>query len=124
MQTTAAELRARILEADAGLNRVGKAYLDHLTDWQEHSTITTSLKHSLQVSLQKLCTASVSFAQLTTYLSATSAKHNCQAMSCHVAADRASDLPCRLLALAPALLMLPAQASNHQSSFHAQQEAL
>ena len=57
MQTTAAELRARILEADAGLNRVGKAYLDHLTDWQEHSTITTSLKHSLQVSLQKLCTA-------------------------------------------------------------------
>ena len=55
MQTTAAELRARILEADAGLNRVGKAYLDHLTDWQEHSTITTSLKHSLQVSSQKIC---------------------------------------------------------------------
>ncbi len=50
MQTTAAELRARILEVDTGLNRVGKAYLHHLTDWQEHSAITASLMQSLQAS--------------------------------------------------------------------------
>lgn len=49
MQTTAAELRGRILDADSGLSRVGKAYLQHLTDWQEHSSITASLTHSLQV---------------------------------------------------------------------------
>lgn len=49
MQTTAAELRGRILDADAGLSRVGKSYLQHLTDWQEHSSMTTSLTHSLQV---------------------------------------------------------------------------
>ena len=49
MQTTAAELRGRILDADAGLSRVGKSYLQHLTDWQEHSSITASLTHSLQV---------------------------------------------------------------------------
>ena len=50
MQTTAAELRARIQDVDAGLNRVGKAYLHHLTDWQEHSSITSSLTHTVQVS--------------------------------------------------------------------------
>ncbi|KAA6419827.1 MAG: putative exocyst complex component 6-like [Trebouxia sp. A1-2] len=48
MQTTAADLRARIQDVDAGLNRVGKAYLHHLTDWQEHSSITSRLTHSVQ----------------------------------------------------------------------------
>ena len=51
MQTTAAELRGRILDVDSGLTRVGKAYLHHLTDWQEHSSITASLTQSLQVLL-------------------------------------------------------------------------
>jgi hypothetical protein len=54
MQTTAAELRARIQDVDSGLNRVGKAYLHHLTDWQEHSSITSSLNHSLQVNTYDL----------------------------------------------------------------------
>lgn len=49
MQTTAAELRGRILDVDSGLSRVGKAYLHHLTDWQEHSSITANLTHSIQV---------------------------------------------------------------------------
>ncbi|KAL3133292.1 hypothetical protein ABBQ38_007172 [Trebouxia sp. C0009 RCD-2024] len=48
MQTTAAELRGRILDVDSGLSHVGKAYLHHLTDWQEHSSITASLTQSLQ----------------------------------------------------------------------------
>jgi len=50
MQTTAADLRARIQDVDSGLNRVGKAYLHHLTDWQEHSSIMSNLTHSVQVS--------------------------------------------------------------------------
>ena len=54
MQTTAADLRARIQDVDAGLNRVGKAYLHHLTDWQEHSSITSRLTHSVQVSTYDL----------------------------------------------------------------------
>lgn len=49
MQTAAAELRGRILDADGGLSRVGKSYLQHLTDWQEHSSVTASLNQSLQV---------------------------------------------------------------------------
>lgn len=53
MQTTAADLRARILEVDGGLNRVGKAYLHHLTDWQEHSTVTANLTQSLQVDTEQ-----------------------------------------------------------------------
>ena len=50
MQTTAAELREHILDVDSGLNRVGKAYLHHLTDWQEHTSITASLTRSLEAS--------------------------------------------------------------------------
>ena len=50
MQTAAAKLRARIQDVDAGLSRVSKAYLQRLTDWQEHGSITSSLTHSMQVS--------------------------------------------------------------------------
>ena len=57
MQTTAADLRARIQDVNAGLNRVGKAYLHHLTNWQEHSSITSSLTHSVQVSMHDLGSA-------------------------------------------------------------------
>ena len=49
MQTMAAEVKTRILDVDAGLNRVGKAYLHHLTAWQEHNAISASLTDSLQV---------------------------------------------------------------------------
>ena len=57
MQTTAAELRGRILDVDSGLNRVGKAYLHHLTDWQEHTAITGSLMCLLKVGLCSLAGA-------------------------------------------------------------------
>lgn len=61
MQTTAAELRGRILDVDSGLSRVGKAYLHHLTDWQEHSSITASLTQSLQVLLPSCHVACMHF---------------------------------------------------------------
>lgn len=57
MQTTAAELRGRILDVDSGLNRVGKAYLHHLTDWQEHTAVTGSLTRSLKVGLSRFAGA-------------------------------------------------------------------
>ena len=49
MQTIASGLRGRMLEVDAALSRVGKAYLNHLIDCQEHTAITSSLTQSLQV---------------------------------------------------------------------------
>ena len=49
MQTIAAELRGRMLEVDGALTRVGKAYLNHLTDCQEHTAITANVTQSLQV---------------------------------------------------------------------------
>lgn len=61
MQTTAAELRGRILDVDSGLSHVGKAYLHHLTDWQEHSSITASLTQSLQVLLPSCSVACMHF---------------------------------------------------------------
>ena len=54
MQAIASELRERMLEVDTALGRVGKAYLDHLIDCQEHTAITSNLAQSLQVCLLAL----------------------------------------------------------------------
>ena len=49
MQVTASDLRSQILSVDANLNQVGRAYLRHLLDTEEHSTVSTNLQHSKQV---------------------------------------------------------------------------
>lgn len=49
MQVTASDLRNQIMNVDANINQVGRAYLCHLVESQEHSTISSNLKQSQQV---------------------------------------------------------------------------
>lgn len=49
MQVTASDLRNQIMSVDANMNQVGRAYLRHLVDSQEHSTISNNLQLSQQV---------------------------------------------------------------------------
>lgn len=49
MQVTASDLRTQILNVDTNLNQVGRAYLRHLLDTEEHSSISNNLQQSKQV---------------------------------------------------------------------------
>lgn len=89
MQSTAAELRGRILDVDSGLSRVGKAYLHHLTDWQEHSSITTSLTQSVQVLLPLCSVASLHSGQCNpVFFTSMQAPLCMQHVACNPAAPR------------------------------------
>ena len=57
MQVTASDLRNQIMSVDTNMNQVGRAYLRHLLDSQEHSSISNNLKESQQV---LMCTAPAS----------------------------------------------------------------
>ena len=50
MQVTAGDLRTQILSVDTNLNQVGRAYLRHLLDTEEHGVIANNLQQSKQVS--------------------------------------------------------------------------
>lgn len=60
MQVTASDLRNQIMSVDTNMNQVGRAYLRHLLDSQEHSSISNNLKESQQV---LMCTALASVPQ-------------------------------------------------------------
>lgn len=49
MQVTASDLKHQIMTVDGNMNQVGRAYLRHMLDSQDHSTMLYSLKLSQQV---------------------------------------------------------------------------
>lgn len=49
MQVTASDLKHQIMTVDGNMNQVGRAYLRHMLDSQDHSTMLHNLKLSQQV---------------------------------------------------------------------------